>query len=196
MMKTDMMMKTEERDMEMMKTEKREMMKIDMMMTIEERDTVKTEERDMEMIDTMMTEKRDTMMTEKKGYGDDRKKGYGERRKHHEAPAIESAKVFKVCTYVNPAATQKPTCGDDEGSCLLVENAKCYTTIFGTSLQINLVGETATILYFPGSTSCTTVAGHTTGIYNNVVLDTCVVDADPTGAALQTLGWKVSRIRF
>jgi len=78
---------------------------------------------------------------------------------------------------------------------MLVENAKCFTTIFGTSLQVNLVGNSATILYF-NTTSC--ASSSNTIISNNIVLDTCFADPDPTAklSADYTLAWKISRIRF
>jgi len=99
-----------------------------------------------------------------------------------------------LCTYVTPAGSVAPVCPGNDDSCMLVENAKCFTTIYGTSLQVNLVGNSATILYFPGSTSCTST-GATTSISNNIVLDTCFADPDLTAEA-GSLAWKISRIRF
>jgi DNA mismatch repair ATPase MutL len=124
-------------------------------------------------------------------YGDNRKKGYG--HEHHEAPAIKSAKIFKLCTYTSTTAYTTPVCTGTEDSCMIIENAKCFSTIYGSSLQVNLVGNTATILYFPANICCQQT-GPTT-IVNNIILDTCFADPDTTSTP-NTLSWRISRIRF
>jgi len=136
-----------------------------------------------------------------RNYGDDnRDHGYGDDRKnknhHHETPIVKSAKIIKLCTYHNTGTSSQPVCGsqDPNSSCMLVENSKCFNTIYGYSLQVNLVGDTATILTFD-TQNC--VQDANMQLKSSLQLDTCISDIDVaaiTGGL--ALSWKMSRFYF
>jgi len=97
--------------------------------------------------------------------------------------AVKSAKFLKLCSYVNTGSP--PTC-DGSGSCLLVENNRCFLTANGDSLIVSDVGKEVSVVYFPGSEDCTFNAG-TTQVSLSKPLETCFADSD-----LSTLSWKIS----
>jgi len=95
---------------------------------------------------------------------------------HHyeQLPTLSTPKYLKLCTYVGLDSCTGPA------SCLLVENSHCFTLPNDDSVQVNLVGEQASVVYYHHNPSCNTAGTLTTDveITLNQKLDTCFADSD------------------